>query len=75
MQYKYSDDIKKAEKLCRMTNAMLNEMTNDERLTMLYLKMLEATMTVRDHHLISDLVDRVTQRSTSRLRGIHPDFV
>ncbi len=69
------DVVRRFEKLCRMTDAMFKEMTRNERMVTLYLHMLEAGGTVRDHHLISDLVDQVTQRATNRLRGKHPDFV
>ena len=68
------DATRQAEKLCRMTAEMLDEMTRDEHLVVLHLKMLEATRTVKDHHLISELTDQVTDRVVARLRERNPDW-
>ena len=75
MKQDQGNEVERAEKLRRMTSAMLEEQTRDERIVTLHLHMLEATGTVRDHHLISELVDQVTRRTTNRLKGKHPDFV
>ena len=69
------EQLKRFEKMCRMTGALLKEMTEDERAVVLHLNMLEATGTVRDHPLISELVDRTAQRAVARLQGRHPEFV
>ncbi len=69
-----ADVIRRVEKLCRMNAALDAEMTKDERILILHLHMLEASGTVRDHHLLTHLVDQVVERVTGRLVGKNRDF-
>jgi DNA-binding FadR family transcriptional regulator len=59
-----SDDLEQLERgmrLRRMTDDLPNAMTQEERGLMFHLHMLEATRTVTDRFLLSELCDTLTR--------------